>query len=81
MRKTGKWELAPAYDLNGGAPPEADAALDPWSGWHNQHAIKVNGKRSDITDEDLLVVADRFAIGTGKKVLEQVKDVLERQGE
>ena len=27
------------------------------SGWHNQHAIKVNGKRSDITDEDLLVVA------------------------
>lgn len=81
MRKTGKWELAPAYDLNGGAPPEADAALDPWSGWHNQHAIKVNGKRSDITDEDMLVVADRFAIGTGRKVLEQVKDALERQGE
>ena len=41
--------------------------------WHNQHAIKVNGKQSNITDEDLLVVADRFAIGTAKKVLAQVK--------
>ena len=74
MRETGKWELAPAYDLNGGAPPEADEAMDPWSGRHNQHAVKVNGKQSNITDEDLLVVADRFAIGTAKKVLAQVRE-------
>lgn len=76
MRENGRWELAPAYDLNGGAPPEADEALDPWSGWHNQHAIMVNGKQSDITDDDLLVVADRFAIGTGPKVLREVKSAL-----
>ena len=73
MREDGKWELAPAYDLNGGAPPEADEAMDPWSGWHDQHAIMINGKQSGITDGDLLEVADRFAIGTGRRVLEEVR--------
>ena len=29
-----------------------------------------------LTDDDLLKVADRFAIGTGKKVLEQVQKIL-----
>lgn len=32
--------------------------LDPWCGWHDFHAIKVNGKQSKITDDDLLVVAE-----------------------
>lgn len=76
MRENGKWELAPAYDINGGAPPEAEAAMDPWCGWHDFHAIKINGKQSKITDEDLLEVADRFAIGTGRRVLQEVKDVV-----
>ena len=48
--------------------------MDPWCGRHDQHAIMVNGKQSRITDDDLLVVADRYAIGTGKKVLARVKE-------
>ena len=77
MDETGKWKLAPAYDLNGGAPPEAEEIMDPWSGWHDWHAILINGKQSHISDDDLLAVADRFAIGTGPKVLKQVKEVFE----
>ena len=75
MREDGKWALAPAYDLNGGAPAEAEEVLDPWCGWHDWHAILINGKQSKITDDDLLTVADRFAIGTAPKVLKRVKEV------
>ena len=72
MRENGKWELAPAYDLTGSAfPPE-----DPWSAHGGSHQLSVNGKFSRITDEDLLTVADRFAIGTAKKVLDQVEEAI-----
>ena len=76
MDETGKWSLAPAYDINGGAPAEAEEVFDPWCGWHDWHAILINGKQSHITDDDLLEVADRFAIGTGPKVLGFVKDAM-----
>ena len=78
MREDGRWELAPAYDINGGAPQAAEEVLDPWCGWHDFHAIKVNGKQSKITDDDLLMVADRFAIGTAPRVLREVKSALEK---
>jgi serine/threonine-protein kinase HipA len=78
VRENGRWELAPAYDLNGGAPEEAEETLDPWCGWHDFHAIKINGKQSKITDDDMLAVADRFAIGTAPRVLEEVRSVLSR---
>ena len=76
MRENGRWELAPAYDLNGGAPEEAEETLDPWCGWHDFHAIKINGKQSKITDDDMLAVADRFALGTAPRVLDEVRNVL-----
>lgn len=80
MRENGRWELAPAYDINGGAPEEAEEVLDPWCGWHDFHAIKVNGKQSKITDDDLLAVADRFAIGTAPRVLGEVKSAIGQTG-
>lgn len=75
LKEGGRWGLSPAYDLTGGAPPEAEEVGDSWCGWHNFHAMLINGKQSNITDADLLTVADRFAIGTAKKVLAQVKAV------
>ena len=65
-----EWKLAPAYDLTGSDFPSDD----PWSGHGSTHQLSVNGKFAHITDEDLLVVADRFAIGTAKKVLAQVRE-------
>ena len=76
LKEGGRWGLAPAYDLTGGAPQEAEDAGDSWCGWHNFHAMLINGKQSDITDEDLLTVADRFGVGTAKRVIKEVKTVL-----
>lgn len=39
-----------------------------------------NGKQSKITDDDLLAVADRFAIGTAPRVLSEVKSAIGRAG-
>jgi len=69
MREGGSWELAPAYDLTGSAFPSED----PWSAQVGVHQLSVNGKRKGITDADLLSVADRFGIGTAKRVLAEVR--------
>lgn len=69
LKRGGAWELAPAYDLTGGDFPSAD----PWSAHVGLHQLSVNGRRRDITDEDLLAVADRFGIGTARHVLAEVR--------
>ena len=76
LKEGGRWTLSPAYDITGGAPPEAEEAGDSWCGWHNFHAMLINGKQADITDADLLAVADRFGIGTAKRVLSEVRAVV-----
>ena len=68
------FSFAPAYDLTGGVPPEAPPG-DSRRQWENCHALSVNGKQSDITDDDLLAVADRYAIGTAPKILAHIKEV------
>ena len=50
---------------------------DPWSAHGGCHQLSVNGKQSKITDDDLLMVADRFAIGTAPRVLREVKSALQ----
>ena len=72
LKEGGEWQLAPAYDLTGSKFPSDD----PWSAHGGQHQLSVNGKRSKITDDDLLAVADRFAIGTAPRVLREVKSAL-----
>jgi len=74
LKESGRWMLAPAYDITGGAPSEAEETGDSWCGWHNFHAMLINGKQADVTDEDLLAVADRFGIGTAPKILRQIKE-------
>ena len=68
----GAWRLAPAYDLTGGVPSAAPAD-DNRRAWTNLHQLSVNGKWSNITDADLLAVADRFAVGTAPRVLGAVR--------
>ena len=58
----GAWELAPAYDLTGGDFPSAD----PWRAHAGVHQLSVNGRRRDVTEDDLLAVADRFGFGTAE---------------
>jgi len=75
MREGGGWGLAPAYDLTGVHFSDGDPS---WDDWQNQHALSVNGKFSRITDEDMLLVGERYGIGTAPEVLAQVKSAVER---
>lgn len=77
LKANGNWELAPAYDLTGGVPSEAPAD-DARRQWANCHALSINGKQSDITDDDLLAVAERYAIGTAPKVLAKIRGAFGR---
>jgi serine/threonine-protein kinase HipA len=64
LKRGGVWELAPAYDLS--------FAHSPTSKWTRQHLMSVNGKFAGITIADILEVADRFGIGTARRVIDQV---------
>jgi len=68
MAESGSWQLAPAYDVT--------HAYSPASEWTHQHLMSVNGKFVGITREDLLAVANRFGIGTAKKVIHEVGEAV-----
>jgi serine/threonine-protein kinase HipA len=68
LKQGAAWELAPAYDVT--------FAHNPQSKWTHQHLMSVNGKFSGFAQEDLLAVADRFAIGTAARVIDQVRKAI-----
>jgi serine/threonine-protein kinase HipA len=68
MDKTGQWKLAPAYD--------ACHAYRPDSNWVNQHCLSINGKRKDITRQDLLSVARKMNIKRPRQIIDQVASVV-----
>ena len=74
LKEGGAWQLAPAYDLTGGVPPEAPEG-DARRSWTNCHAMSINGKQSNITDNDLLEIGSRYAIGTAESILAEIKSV------
>ena len=74
LKEGGRWQLALAYDLTGGVPPEAPPG-DARRQWENCHALSIYGKQSDITDDDLLEVAARYGIGTAPRILAEIKAV------
>ena len=69
LRKGRPWELAPAYDVT--------FAHNPKGEWTHQHLMSVNGKFKDFTQDDLLAEAERFAVGTAPKVIDQVRAAIE----
>ena len=68
LRQGSPWELAPAYDLT--------FAHNPRGEWTSQHLMSVNGKFKDFTEADLLIEADRFAIGTAPRVIREVRKAI-----
>lgn len=49
MDESGKWRLAPAYDIC--------YAYNPDNHWVSKHALSINGKREHFSVEDFMVVA------------------------
>lgn len=64
MHAQGEWHLAPAYDMT--------FAYDPKNIWLKQHQMSINGKRLDITREDLLAVAKDMSIKKAEAIIEEV---------
>lgn len=62
------WALAPAYDLT--------FAHNPKGAWPHQHLMSVNGKFKDFDVADILTDADRFGVGTAKRVIEEVRSAI-----
>ncbi len=68
MDRRGRWNLSPAYDLT--------YAWNPKGMWTNQHQMSVNGKRKNISRDDLYTLA-RFADIKIKQVDSMINRVLD----
>jgi len=70
MNKQGVWSFAPAYDLS--------YAFNPANKWLARHQMTINGKREDITRNDLLSVGKQMNIKKDKEIIERVRSVIDR---
>ena len=68
LKQGGKWELAPAYDVC--------HAYQPDHRWVSQHALSINGKRTDITKEDLLTVGKSVSVKNAAEIIDEVNDTV-----
>ncbi len=70
MDKTGQWKLAPAFDVC--------HSYRPGSTWVSQHSLSINGKRQNITRDDLVGVAKKMNIKKADTIINQVNAVVSR---
>lgn len=70
LREGQAWELAPAYDIC--------HAYRPDSLWVSQHALRLNGKRQNITKDDLLAVAKAMNIKKSKHIILRIQEVVQQ---
>jgi serine/threonine-protein kinase HipA len=64
MNRDGNWSLTPAYDIC--------HAYRPGSQWVSRHSLSINGKRSDITREDLKIVAKQMSIKKADRIIDDI---------
>ena len=55
--KTGQWALSPAYDIT--------YANNPTGAWTSRHQMSINGKREEITRDDLRAAAKAAQLKRG----------------
>lgn len=68
LKKDGKWELAPAYDVC--------HAYQQKHQWVSQHALSINGKRTNITKDDLLLIGKSIRNKKAAETIEEISDVV-----
>lgn len=68
LKQGDRWRLAPAYDLC--------HAYRPGSEWVSRHALSVNGKRENITREDLIVIGRSIRNKKAEEIIDQVNDTV-----
>lgn len=70
LKNEGKWELAPAYDVC--------HAYQPKHQWVSQHALSINGKRTQITKDDLLTVGKSIQHKKAAETIELISNTVSR---
>ena len=70
LSESGEWQLSPAYDVC--------HAYRPGSEWVSQHALSINGKRKNISREDLLQVGKRMNIKNADELISTVAEVVSK---
>jgi serine/threonine-protein kinase HipA len=70
LKKDGIWELAPAYDIC--------HAYQPQHHWVSQHALSVNGKRDNITKEDLLILGKSIKNKKAEVMIDEISDTVSK---
>lgn len=70
LKKDGKWELAPAYDVC--------HAYQPKHQWVSQHALSINGKRSSITKDDLLVIGKSIKNKKAEETIDEISNTVSK---
>ena len=68
LKKDERWELAPAYDVC--------YSYDPQSIWVSQQTLSINGKRRNITFDDLMTIAHNNTIKKGEKIIAAIQDII-----
>ena len=70
MKKDGSWELAPAYDIC--------YSYDPMNNWVNQQTLSINGKRKNISKDDMLSVARANNIKKAEGIYDHIEETIGR---
>lgn len=70
LKRGGKWELAPAYDIC--------HAYKPNHRWVSQHALSINGKRENISRQDLLHVGETIRYKKCNNAIDEICAVVSR---
>lgn len=68
MKKDGVWELAPAYDMC--------HAFQPGHRWVSRHALSINGKRDEITREDIIQIGSSIKCKNAAKIIDEISVVI-----
>lgn len=68
MGEDGTWKLSPAYDMT--------YAYNPSRKWTKQHQMSINGKRENISRDDILQLASNMNIKNPKESIDKVIEVV-----
>ena len=70
-KENNNWELSPAYDITYPLNPNLKFTK-------LYRALSINGKRNEITFEDMMHIAEKFTIKHPKRVIEEIENLIPR---
>lgn len=74
MDRKGQWRLVPAYDIT--------LSYLPGHRWLGAHQMSVNGKRTEITEKDLLTCGTGMDLPAAKcrRIVQQIREAISNWG-